>query len=69
MIRYLSKVAANAVFLAQGWDLVTTARGHQELLSRHGLSASHLDDLASALNRFEAATERANAGRREHMGA
>ncbi|MHB1328687.1 MAG: hypothetical protein ACYC2K_10850 [Gemmatimonadales bacterium] len=48
---------------------MTTARGHQELLSRHGLSASHLDDLASALNRFEAATERANAGRREHMGA
>lgn len=61
--------AANAAFLARGWDLVTAAREHQELLGRHGLSANHLDEVAGALNRFEAATERANAGRREHMGA
>ncbi len=60
---------SHAAFLARGWDLVTAAREHQELLRRHGLSADHLDLVTDALNRFEAATERANAGRREHMGA
>ncbi len=60
---------AHAAFLARGWDFVTLAREHQDLLGRHGLSANHLDDLTSALNRFEGATERANAARREHVGA
>lgn len=60
---------ANAAFLARGWDLVTLAKEHQELLGKHGLSGHQLDELNSALTRFEGATERANAARREHVGA
>jgi len=67
--RMPGRSAAHAAFLARGWDLVNQAREHQELFARHGLAAGHLDEVSSALNRFEAATERANAGRREHMGA
>ncbi len=67
--RMPSRRAPNATFMARGWDLIAAAREHQELLGRHGLSANHLDEVTSALNRLEAAAERANAGRREHMGA
>ncbi len=61
--------SANAAFIARAWDLVNLAREHQELLGRYGLGAGQLDEVVDALNRFEAATERANAGRRSHVGA
>ncbi len=60
---------SNAAFLARAWDLLNLARQHEEVLARHGLAASQLDLLASDLTAYEAATERANAGRREHVGA
>jgi hypothetical protein len=61
--------ASNAVFLTRGWDLANLAREHLELLARHGLAATQLEDLASALTRFEEATLKANVGRGTHVGA
>lgn len=60
---------SNAAFLARAWDMLNLAKANQELLVSHGLGGTQLDDLASAITRFEAATEKANAGRRGHVGA
>lgn len=60
--------ASNAAFLARSRDLVALAREHQELLAAHGLVSAQLDELDAGLNRFQAAAERANAGRRTHVG-
>ena len=59
----------NAVFLARAWDLLNLAKTNQELLASQGLTSTQLDTLASAVTRFEGSTEKANAGRREHVGA
>ncbi|MDX2058106.1 MAG: hypothetical protein SFV24_09920 [Gemmatimonadales bacterium] len=59
----------NATFLARAWDLLEAAKTHREVLAAHGLAATQVDDLATALNRYEAATDRADAGRRAHVGA
>ena len=61
--------ASNAAFLARAWDLLNLAKANQELLAQHGLTATQLENLGSAVTRFEGSTERANAGRREHVGA
>lgn len=61
--------ANNAVFLARAWDLLNLAKANQELLASHGLTSTQLDNLGSAVTRFEGSTEKANAGRREHVGA
>jgi len=42
---------------------------HREVLLRHGLSAAVLDELARALERFDAAVEEWSAGRQAHVGA
>ena len=64
-----SKNVRDATFLARGWDLVALVKANQELLGAHGLAGSQVEDLAGALTRFEAATEKANGGRRDHVGA
>jgi hypothetical protein len=61
--------ANNAMFLARAWDLLTLAKANQELLASHGLTGAQLDNLGSAVTRFEGSTEKANAGRRDHVGA
>jgi hypothetical protein len=61
--------ASNAAFLARAWDLLNLAKANRERLATHGLGGTQLDELAAALTRFEAAAEKANAGRLLHVGA
>ncbi|MEZ4456098.1 MAG: hypothetical protein R2882_06045 [Gemmatimonadales bacterium] len=61
--------ATNAVFLARAWELLEMTKANLELLAAHGLAASQVEELAAALTRYEAVTERADAGRRLHIGA
>jgi hypothetical protein len=61
--------AGNSAFLTRGWDLVNLARANQNLLARHGLPASELDALGTALTRYEEATLKSNVGRQTHAGA
>jgi hypothetical protein len=61
--------ASNAMFLARAWDLLQLAKANQALLASHGLTGTQLDDLGSVVTRFEGSTEKANAGRRDHVGA
>src|SRR5439155_20613870 len=41
----------------------------RELLAKHGLAATLLDDLAAAVEQFDAAVAETNEGRRDHVGA
>ena len=59
---------SNAAFLAQAWDMLNLAKTNRDLLGSYGLGGGQLDELASGLNQFEAAAEKANAGRRDHVG-
>lgn len=61
--------ANNATLLARAWDMLNLAKANQDVLVGYGLAGSQLEDLATTLTRFEAATEKANAGRRNHVGA
>ena len=45
------------------------ATTHREVLLRHGLPPTLVDDLAAALATFDAQTQQAHAGRRAHIGA
>jgi len=60
---------SNPSFLAGAWDLLNLAKANWELLAGHGLAGAQLDSLAAELTRFEAATEKATAGRRDKVGA
>ena len=61
--------ASNAAFLARAWELLQRARTREEVLVPYGLAGAQLDGLAGLLTRFEEATERAHAGRANHVGA
>src|SRR5439155_9274967 len=41
----------------------------RELLAKHGLAATLLDDLAAAVEQFDASVAETNEGRRDHVGA
>lgn len=50
-------------------SMVDAAQTHQEVLGRHGMDGSVLEDLVQALAEFDAAGERCIAGRVAHVGA
>lgn len=66
--RMPARRTSGAAFLARAWDVLNLSREHQAVLAEYGLAASQVEELAEALTRFEAASERANAGRRMHVG-
>jgi hypothetical protein len=63
------RTSRNALFLTKAWELLEAARVNREALALFGLDGASLDDLAVLINHFEAAAERAAAGRRGHLGA
>lgn len=60
---------ANQVFRTAAHALLAQGQATRELLARHGLADTLLDDLAAAVEQYGAAVDEANAGRRDHVGA
>jgi hypothetical protein len=54
---------------AAAGSMLEAAQSHQDVLVRHGMDESVLNDLVQALAEFDAATERCIAGRAAHVGA
>jgi hypothetical protein len=49
--------------------MAAEAQNHKELLEKHGLVDTVLDDLSRALDQFDAAVEHGTRGRQAHVGA
>src|ERR1041385_8974439 len=60
---------SHQAFLAAARDMVAEAADHRDLLVKHGMTESMLDDLGLALNQYEQATETAFGATRERIGA
>jgi hypothetical protein len=60
---------SHRVFVAAVRGLLEKANEQKDLLVNHGMQASLLEDLGSALAEFEQTLESSRAGRREHIGA
>lgn len=56
-------------FITNAHALLASAQAETELLLKHGMSQALLDELATAVKQFDAATESAHASRRDHVGA
>jgi hypothetical protein len=50
-------------------SMATAAQAHREVLSKHGLAQSVLDELVQMLDQFDAAVALGNDGRTAHVGA
>jgi hypothetical protein len=61
--------ATHAVYRARAGDLLNQARRHQELLVRHGLSETLLDDLEATLAEFDASLRESDDGKQTHVAA
>jgi len=61
--------SSNALFLTKAWELLKLARKNREPLAMFGLDGAEIDEVATLINRFEAAAEKANAGKRAQVGA
>jgi hypothetical protein len=61
--------AAHKAFLIQGRSMLAAATAAKDVLLAHGLPTTLLDDLAKALNTFEAEGDLINLSRRAHIGA
>jgi hypothetical protein len=61
--------ASSAAFQALARKLLENGQTDKELLARHGLSATLLDDLAKALGEYDASVEESSLGRRDHVAA
>lgn len=61
--------ATHKSFLIAARAMLAEANGARELLVSQGLAATLLDDLAKALDRFEAESNGINLNRRAHIGA
>lgn len=59
----------HAVFRASASELLDQARTHQELLVKHGMSATLLDDLDAALKEFDESLEDTDDGKQSHVAA
>ena len=64
-----SSNAAIATFVARGWAIHQEVKANLDVLTRNGLGSDLLEDLAEALTRVDAETERGNAGRAAHVAA
>jgi hypothetical protein len=61
--------ATHEVLRTLGRTMLEQGRTDQALLGKHGLADRLLDDLAGALDRYEASVVESNEGRRTHVGA
>lgn len=61
--------ATHAAFRAGASEMLDQARANQDLLVKHGLSATLLDDLAAAIQEFDASLQETNDGKQSHVTA
>jgi hypothetical protein len=59
--------ATNATFLALARKLLEQGRAHQELLAKHSLAATLLDDLAAAVAEFDSSVAETTGGTQDHV--
>ncbi len=60
---------SHQAFLTRSRVAAATGTTHQELLTRYGMPEGFLDQLNSALDRYEQALNQKHAGRAAHVGA
>lgn len=61
--------APNETFRTLARQMLERGQAQRELLSRHGLADKLLEDLAAAVDAFDASVAESNEGRRDHVGA
>jgi hypothetical protein len=61
--------ANHAAFRASASEMLDQARVNQEVLVKHGMSATLLDDLDAAIKEFDASLEETHGGRQSHVAA
>jgi hypothetical protein len=61
--------ATNESFRTHTRRLLEQGQAEKDVLARHGLADRLLEDLAAAVDEFDAAVARSNEGRRGHVGA
>jgi hypothetical protein len=68
---YRLKSTARTVrgFLTAVSAMAEAARGQRELLARHGLQDTVMDDLTTKVSAYEEAVRQSDQGRRQHIGA
>ena len=59
----------NEAFRTQARKMLEQAQADREVLTRHGLADRLLEDLAAALDQFDASVAESNLARRAHVGA
>jgi hypothetical protein len=64
-----SASATNEAFRTHARKMLEQGQAQQELLARHGLADKLLQDLAAAVDDFDASVAESNQGRRDHVGA
>jgi hypothetical protein len=67
--RLPSTSATNAAFRAAAIKLLEEGRANQELLVKHGLSATLLDELDATIKQFDASLEESDDGKQAHVAA
>lgn len=61
--------APHAAFRARTIEMLGQARANQELLVKHGLSASLLDELETGIKEFDASLQETDDGKQSHVAA
>ena len=61
--------ATNEAFRTVARKMLEQGQAQRELLAKHGLADKLLDDLATAVDEFDASLAGSNEGRRDHVGA
>jgi len=61
--------ASHAAFRTSASEMLDQARANQELLVKHGLSATLLDELDAALKEFDASLRETDDGKQSHVAA
>jgi hypothetical protein len=61
--------ATHATFRAVAGEMLNQARTHQEVLVKHGMSASMLGELETAIKDFDASNQENDGGKQSHVAA
>jgi len=69
VFRFKPGASTFLAFRAAARGMATAAEAHKEVLGRHGLSASVLEEFGRMLDQFDAAVALGNDGRTAHLGA
>jgi hypothetical protein len=67
--RFRPQAGTYLAFRTAARDMAAEAETHREVLIRHGLAASVLDEFVQRLDQFDAAVALGHTGRTAHMGA